>query len=61
MLVLRTSNFQGEAMRLIAPRHKHSIVFFFSPRNFLPRASFKILLNYFQLFEMKDVIVKCKL
>ena len=62
MLVLRTSNFQGEAMRLIAPRHKHSIAFFFfSPLNFLPRASFKILLNYFQRFEMKDVVVKCKL
>ena len=27
MLVLRTSNFQGATIRLIVPRHKHSIVF----------------------------------
>ena len=27
MLVLRTSNFQGETLRPIVPRHKHSIVF----------------------------------
>ena len=27
MLVLRTSNFQGATIRLIVPRHKHSVVF----------------------------------
>ena len=61
MLVLRTSNFQGATLiRPIVLRHKHSIVYIYSPLNFLPRASstWKDQLNYFQLFVMK---AKCKI
>ena len=62
MLVLRTWNFQGATIRPIVPRHKHCIVFIAgSPLNFLQCASSKIILNYFQLFQMKAVKVKCKI
>ena len=38
----------------IVPRHKHSYYCLYcSTLNFLPRASSKIILNYFQLFETK--------
>ena len=42
MLVLRTSNFQGATIRLIVPRHKHSIVFIvYQPLNFPVAACLK--------------------
>ena len=40
MLVLRTTNFQGVTIRLIVPRHKHSIVS-------IAIFSSEIILNYF--------------
>ena len=49
MLVLRTSNFQGATIRPIVSRQTLYYLYC-SPLNFLPRASSKIILNYFQLF-----------
>ena len=60
MLVLRTSNFQGAAIRPIVPRHCP----YCSAPNFLLRASSKSIrlqLNYFQDFEAKTVKAKYKI
>ena len=46
MLVLRTSNFQGATIRLIVPRHKHSIVFIVNTK-FSSARTFK---NHIELF-----------
>ena len=58
MIILRTSNFQGAAIRPIVPRHKHSLLF-----STVPRAISKftrLQLNYFQLFEIEAVKTKLK-
>ena len=45
---------QGATIRPIVPRHEHSYYCLYcSPLNFLPRASSKIMLNYFELFFCK--------
>ena len=59
MLVLRTSNFQGATIRPIVPRQTLYCLYCL-PLNFLPRASSRITLNFFQLFKMKAVKVKYK-
>ena len=52
--LVRTSNFQGATITPIVPRHKNSCCLYCSPLNFLPCASSKIILNYFQLFRWKS-------
>ena len=64
MLVFRTSNFQGETIRPIVPRHKHSIVFIVHHYIFfrtLVQKSIRLQLNYFPCFETKAVKAKCKI
>ena len=45
MLVYEHQNFQEATIRPIVPKHKHSIVFYCSPLNFLPRAF--LIFNFF--------------
>ena len=64
MLVLRTSTFQRATIRLIVPRHKHSIVFIAHHYIFfctLVQKSLRLQLNYFQDFETKAVKAKFKI
>ena len=58
MLVLKASNFQGATIRPINPRQ--TLYCLYCSLNFLPRASSKIMLNYFQLYETKAVSANVK-
>jgi len=49
MPVLRTSKFQGETIRPIVPRHKHSIVLLFTTK-FSSARQFKNHIELFSLF-----------
>ena len=61
MLVLRRSNFQGATNRPIVPKQKQFIVFIIYHKIvFRTPCSLNSVLNYFQLFSMKTVRVKCK-
>ena len=46
MLVLRTSNFRGATIRLVVPRHKHSIVLIVHQQIFFCA----LVQNYIELF-----------
>ena len=60
MLVLRTPNFQGVTIRPMVPKHKHSIVYIYSPLNFLPRASSSISWIIFNFLRWKPWKPKVK-
>ena len=55
MLVLRTLNFQGVTIRPTVPRKTPCCLYCLS------RASSKLILNYFQLFQIKVVTAKCSI
>ena len=60
MLVLGTSNFQGETIgRIVLKQTLYCL--YCSSLNFLPGGSSKIKFNYFQLFYMKAATAKCKI
>ena len=68
IFVLRISNFRETTISAIVPRQKHSIVnrpgtkiLYCLYCLILPRASSKIILNYFQLFYTKAVEARCKI
>ena len=56
----RTSNFQGATIRPIVPRHKHYFLYCYHQMFFCAPVQ-NIILNYFQLFMMKAVTVKCRI
>ena len=61
MLVLRTSNFQEETIRLIVPRHKHTPLPLFFTTTFSSARQFKNHIEFLNFFLMKAVKFKCKI
>ena len=59
MLALRTISSQGATIRLIV--NIKIIAFIVRRYIFFPRASSKLIFNYFQLFKMKAVRAECKI
>ena len=54
MLVLRTSNFEGDNDQIDSSETYTLYCLYCSPLNFLPRAISKSILNYFQLLKMEN-------